>query len=191
MIKSVSSAKSFYRANKTAVLVAAALFVVWRFWGFFSGVFNVLTPGNGPGLLGALTDAAENVKASAEASHNVAITKNVAPGQTAAFLERAKADAIAIATALKVNGIMGSWFPADRDTAYKLLKPYARVLFGAGGKVAVTNGVPHLRNPAQTMRVLQPFYHEYTNGRSLLADADAVFNDRTGMSAFYKQYIRP
>lgn len=182
--------KTFYRANKVAVLAGVGLFILYRFWGFFSGLFGILTPGNGPGLFGAVATGLEDMKAAAEVSHDVKITKGIAPGMPAAVLNQARQDADSLAVALKEKGSLANIFSPDKDAAYRIIKPYARVLFGTGGKVAVTRGVPHLRNPARTMRILQPFYYEITEGRNLLVDLDATFSGNSAMDSFYKQYIR-
>jgi hypothetical protein len=171
------------------VLIGLGLFVVWRFWGFFSSLWDLLVP-QGPGVLQAAADAATNVQVAAHNASNAAAVASIAPGQNAAFLAMAEADAQAIAVALNETGVMANFFAPHKETAYRLIKPYGRVLYGAGGKVAVTNGREHLRNPNQTMRVLQPFYAQATGGRNLRVDLDETFKGSDDISNFYRRYIR-
>ncbi len=207
-IKTNRKIKSFYADNKLAILAVAGLFLLWKFWDVLSGLLG-LVKAPVDALSAAAASASSGVKTAAQAASDkntisASLPQNgpVKPYQaTTADTIRYRAAAAQCATALGTTpGQLSNVLITDDAALYSAIKPYAKQMWGAGGRALVTKaGAPVLRPLAARYDVvIAPFYQQLT-GRSLQVDLDAAFPASPGFAAssafkdrclYYRKHIR-
>jgi hypothetical protein len=202
MRKSNNALKGFYTENKTAIIVVVVLFLAYKVWGIFSGMFGSVGETISAQIASALAKAKTDAQSSTD-KNTVAVGLPASVTYKASSADTVRYRAAAQQTAQSLGtmpGQISNVLFTDDAGAYSAIKPYGKALWGAGG-LALVDAKGVLRTRPLSARydfVIAPFYKEIT-GRSLQTDLDAAFPASPGFASsadfkarcsYYRKYIR-